>query len=103
MPVNDFRIARFQQFVRSTPQDGVAGNNWTSCQIFLLLLLLLVVMFMLLLLLLVFLLLLLPQIKRWFHYDDSYVRPQASIEAVRGACQRDGYLFFYVNDAISEN
>lgn len=44
-----------------------------------------------------------PQVKRWFHYDDSYVRPLASIEAVRGACQRDGYLFFYVNDAISEN
>lgn len=43
------------------------------------------------------------QVKRWFHYDDSHVRPLNSIEAVRGACQRDGYLFFYVNDAIAED
>jgi hypothetical protein len=42
------------------------------------------------------------QVKRWFHYDDSHVRQLAGIQAVARACERDGYLFFYVNDAIAE-
>lgn len=39
--------------------------------------------------------------KRWFHYDDSHVHALSGFEAVARNCQRDGYLFFYVNDAIS--
>lgn len=40
--------------------------------------------------------------KRWYHYDDSRVELLAGIETVGRICQRDGYLFFYVNDAISD-
>jgi len=42
------------------------------------------------------------QTKRWYHYDDSRVELLAGIETVGRICQRDGYLFFYVNDAISD-
>jgi hypothetical protein len=42
------------------------------------------------------------QINRWFHYDDSRVHALSSIETVARLCQRDGYLFFYVNDAIGD-
>jgi hypothetical protein len=41
------------------------------------------------------------QARRWFHHDDSYVQPLAGLSEVVGRCERDGYLFFYTNDAIS--
>eukprot|EP00775_Hariotina_reticulata_P005407 gene5407-5640_t len=37
---------------------------------------------------------------QWFHYDDSHVQP-ISQAAVMSSCKSDGYLFFYVNTAIT--
>lgn len=43
---------------------------------------------------------LVPQVGRWCHHDDRHVAP-VSQPAVLAGCHGDGYLFCYVNTAIS--